>query len=75
MKWTKEQIDIQGDAAECRREEPKTYIDVTSEEVRCQETEDLNFKPDLLGQAITATVIALGALVLVYNLVRWLCGF
>ncbi len=53
----------------------KTYIDVTSEEVRRQETEDLNFKPDLLGQAITATVIALGALVLVYNLVRWLCGF
>ena len=57
------------------RSEPKTYIDVTSEEVRRQETEDLNFKPDLLGQAITAAVIALGALVLVYNLVRWLCGF
>jgi len=57
------------------RSEPKTYIDVTSEEVRRQETEDLNFKPDLLGQAITATVIALGALVLVYNLVRWLCGY
>ena len=53
----------------------KTYIDVTSEEVRRQETEDLNFKPDLLGQAITATVIALGALVLVYSIVRWLCGF
>ena len=57
------------------RSEPKTYIDVTSEEVRRQETEDLNFKPDLLGQAITATVIALGALVLVYSIARWLCGF
>jgi hypothetical protein len=57
------------------RSEPKTYIDVTSEEVRRQETEDLNFKPDLLGQAITALAIALGALVLVYSIVRWLCGF
>ncbi len=57
------------------RSEPKTYIDVTSEEVRRQETEDLNFKPDLLGQAITALAIALGALVLVYNLARWLCGY
>ena len=56
------------------RNEPKTYIDVTSEEVRRQETEDLNFKPDLLGQAIVAVLIPVGALVLIYNLARWLCG-
>ena len=56
------------------RNEPKTYIDVTSEEVRRQETEDLNFKPDLLGQAIVAMLIPMGALVIIYNLVRWLCG-
>jgi hypothetical protein len=57
------------------REEPKTYIDVTSEEVRRQEAEDLNFKPDLVGQAIVAVLIPVGALALVYNIVRWLCGF
>ena len=62
-------------ARRIERSEPKTYIDVTSEEVRRQETEDLNFKPDLLGQAITALAIALGALVLVYSIVRWLCCF
>jgi len=55
------------------REEPKTYIDVTAPEVR--EMEQLNRKVDLVGQAITASVIALGALVLVYSIVRWLCGF
>jgi hypothetical protein len=55
------------------RNEPKTYIDVTAPEVR--EMEQLNRKVDLVGQAITALAIALGALVLVYNLVRWLCGF
>lgn len=32
-------------------------------------------KVDLVGQAITALVITFGALVLGYNLVRWLCGF
>lgn len=57
------------------REEPKTYIDVTNEEVKRQEAEDLNFKPDLVGQAITALIIVFGALVLIYNFVRWLCGF
>lgn len=57
------------------REEPKTYIDVTNEEVKRQEAEDLNFKPDLVGQAITALIIVFGALALIYNLVRWLCGF
>jgi hypothetical protein len=51
----------------------KTYIDVTSEEVR--EMQKLNRKVDLLGQAITALVITVGALVLVYSIVRWLCGF
>ena len=55
------------------RNEPKTYIDVTTPEVR--EMEQLNRKVDLVGQAITALVIALGALVLVYNLARWLCGY
>ena len=54
------------------RSEPKTYIDVTSEEVR--EMQKLNRKVDLVGQAITAAAIAVGALVLIYNLVRWLCG-
>ena len=53
--------------------EPKTYIDVTSEEVR--EMQKLNRKVDLVGQAITALVITVGALVLVYSIVRWLCGF
>lgn len=55
------------------RQEPKTYIDVTTPEVR--EMEQLNRKVDLVGQAITALAIALGALVLIYNLVRWLCGY
>ena len=55
------------------RSEPKTYIDVTSEEVR--EMQKLNRKVDLVGQAITALVITVGALVLVYSIVRWLCGF
>jgi hypothetical protein len=55
------------------REEPKTYIDVTTPEVR--EMEQLNRKVDLVGQAITALAIALGALVLIYNLARWLCGY
>ena len=55
------------------RNEPKTYIDVTTPEVR--EMEQLNRKVDLVGQAITALAIALGALVLVYNLARWLCGY
>jgi len=45
------------------RSEPKTYM------------EQLNRKVDLVGQAITALAIALGALVLVYSIVRWLCGF
>lgn len=54
------------------RSEPKTYIDVTTPEVR--EMEKLNRQVDLLGQAITALVIAVGALVLIYNLARWLCG-
>ena len=53
--------------------EPKTYIDVTTPEVR--EMQKLNRKVDLVGQAITALAIALGALVLVYSIVRWLCGF
>ena len=60
-------------ARRIEREEPKTYIDVTTPEVR--EMEQLNRKVDLVGQAITALAIALGALVLVYNLARWLCGF
>ena len=55
------------------RSEPKTYIDVTTPEVR--EMRKLNRKVDLIGQAIAALAIALGALVLVYNLARWLCGF
>ncbi len=55
------------------RNEPKTYIDVTTPEVR--EMEQLNRKVDLVGQAITAAAIAVGALVLVYNLGRWLCGY
>ena len=55
------------------RNEPKTYIDVTTPEVR--EMQKLNRKVDLVGQAITAAAIALGALVLIYNLARWLCGY
>jgi hypothetical protein len=55
------------------RNEPKTYIDVTTPEVR--EMQKLNRKVDLVGQAITAAAIAVGALVLVYSIVRWLCGF
>ncbi len=55
------------------RSEPKTYIDVTTPEVR--EMQKLNRKVDLVGQAITAAAIAVGALVLVYSIVRWLCGF
>jgi len=55
------------------RQEPKTYIDVTAPEVR--EMQKLNRKVDLVGQAITAAAIALGALVLIYNLARWLCGY
>ena len=54
------------------RSEPKTYIDVTTPEVR--EMQRLDRRVDLVGQAITALAIALGALVLVYNLARWLCG-
>jgi len=63
-------------AARTRRielNEPKTYIDVTTPEVR--EMQKLNRKVDLVGQAITAAAIAVGALVLIYNLARWLCGF
>ena len=52
--------------------EPKTYIDVTTPEVR--EMQKLNRKVDLVGQAITALVIAVGTLAVIYNLVRWLCG-
>ncbi len=55
------------------RNEPKTYIDVTTPEVR--EMARINRQVDLVGQAITALVIALGALVLVYNVARWLCGY
>jgi hypothetical protein len=55
------------------REEPKTYIDVTAPEVR--EMARINRQVDLVGQAITALVITVGALVLVYSIVRWLCGF
>ena len=55
------------------RSEPKTYIDVTTPEVR--EMQRLNRRVDLVGQAITALAIALGALVLVYSIVRCLCGF
>jgi len=55
------------------RQETKTYIDVTTPEVR--EMQKLNRKVDLVGQAITAAAIAVGALVLIYNLARWLCGF
>lgn len=55
------------------REEPKTYIDVTAPEVR--EMARINRQVDLVGQAITAAAIAVGALVLIYNLARWLCGF
>lgn len=53
--------------------EPKTYIDVTTPEVR--EMQKLNRKVDLVGQAITALVITVGSLVLVCSIVRWLCGF
>jgi len=63
-------------AARTRRieqNEPKTYIDVTTPEVR--EMQKLNRKVDLVGQAITAAAIAVGALVLIYNLARWLCGY
>ena len=60
-------------ARRIERQEPKTYIDVTTPEVR--EMQRLNRRVDLVGQAITALAIALGALVLVYNLARWLCGF
>ena len=55
------------------RQEPKTYIDVTTPEVR--EMQKLNRQVDLLGQAIVAVLIPVGVLVIVYNLVRWLCGF
>lgn len=55
------------------RSEPKTYINVTAPEVR--EMEQLNRKVDLVGQAIVAVLIPVGVLVIVYNLVRWLCGF
>jgi hypothetical protein len=55
------------------RNEPKTYIDVTTPEVR--EMQKLNRKVDLVGQAITALVIAVGTLAVIYNLVRWLCGY
>ena len=55
------------------RQKPRTYIDVTTPEVR--EMQKLNRKVDMVGQAITALAIALGALVLVYNLARWLCGY
>ena len=55
------------------RNEPKSYIDVTTPEVR--EMQKLNRKVDLVGQAITAAAIAVGALVLIYNLARWLCGY
>lgn len=55
------------------RNEPKTYIDVTTPEVR--EIQKINRQVDLLGQAITALVIAVGTLTLIYNVVRWLCGF
>ena len=54
------------------RNEPKTYIDVTTPEVR--EMQKLNRKVDLVGQAIVAVLIPVGVLVIVYNLVRWLCG-
>ena len=55
------------------REEPKTYIDVTAPEVR--EMARINRQVDLVGQAIVAVLIPVGVLVIVYNLVRWLCGF
>jgi|GEM_PF-5298933 len=55
------------------REEPKTYVDVTTPEVR--EMQKINRQVDLLGQAITALLIAVGVLALIYNFVRWLCGF
>ena len=55
------------------RNEPKTYLDVTTPEVR--EMQKLNRQVDLVGQAITALVIAVGALVLIYNVGRWLCGY
>lgn len=54
------------------RQETKTYIDVTTPEVR--EMQRLNRRVDLLGQAIVAVLIPVGVLVIVYNLVRWLCG-
>jgi hypothetical protein len=54
------------------RNEPKTYIDVTTPEVR--EMARINRQVDLLGQAIVAVLIPVGVLVIVYNLVRWLCG-
>lgn len=55
------------------RQEPRTYIDVTAPEVR--EMARINRQMDLVGQAITAAAIAVGALVLIYNLARWLCGY
>jgi len=55
------------------RQEPKTYIDVTTPEVR--EIQKINRQVDLVGQAITALVITFILLVLGYNIVRWLCGF
>lgn len=45
------------------RNEPKTYIDVTTPEVR--EMQKLNRKVDLLGQAIVAVLIPVGVLVIV----------
>ena len=54
------------------RNEPKTYIDVTTPEVR--EMARITRQVDLLGQAIVAVLIPVGVLVIVYNLVRWLCG-
>jgi len=55
------------------RQKPRTYTDVTAPEVR--EMARINRQVDLVGQAITALVITVGALVLVYNLGRWLCGY
>jgi hypothetical protein len=55
------------------RQEPKIYIDITSPDVK--EINRINRQMDQAGQAITALVIAVGSLVLIYNLVRWLCGF
>ena len=55
------------------RNEPKTYLDVTTPEVR--EMEQLNRKVDLVGQAITALVIVVGSVTLIFNVARWLCGY